>query len=54
MNWYDWPALVFLMSFAISLSPSRRWSHYVFAVVVAALCGLIAALLTLLVWGVTR
>lgn len=54
MNWYDWPAIVFALAFAIALSPRRRISHYAVAVIVATTCGVIAAGLTLLVWGVTR
>lgn len=54
MNWHDWPAIVFVVVFVVSLSPARRWSHYVTAFVAAAFCGVAVALLTLLVWGITR
>lgn len=54
MNWHDWPAIVFLVAFVVSLSPSRRWSHYLAAFVIALACGLSATALTLIVWGITR
>ena len=54
MNWYDWPAVVFLLTFVVSLSPRRRISHYVVAFLVALACGIAATGLTLIVWGVTR
>ena len=54
MTWYDWPALAFILAFAISLSPRRRVSHYFVAFGTALACGLAVMLLTLGVWGVTR
>lgn len=54
MNWYDWPAIVFVVAFVVSLSPARRWSHYLFAITIATICGVVSVGLVLLVWGITR
>lgn len=54
MTWYAWPAIAFLVVFILILQPRRRLSHYVVAISVASGGGIAVALLTLLVWGVTR
>ncbi|WP_178380802.1 hypothetical protein [Marinobacter sp. C18] len=55
MTWLAWPAIAMLAVFiAVLVPPRRRLSHYAVALAFGCAAGLAAALLTVLVWGITR